>query len=111
MRMTAQHYQTSFRIDDDHPALPGHFPQRPVVPGVILLDRVAAALRQWRGHRIASLPQVKFLAPLLPAQDAELHLHDDGKSIRFVISHQAGIVASGIAQTVAIDPPPGAIAA
>jgi 3-hydroxyacyl-[acyl-carrier-protein] dehydratase len=101
--MTPQHYQTRFRIDNDHPALPGHFPQRPVIPGVVLLDRVAAALAQWRGQRIAALPQVKFLAPLLPEQDAELSLHDDGKSIRFDISHGTVSVASGIVHTVAIE--------
>ena len=30
----------SFRIAADHPSLPGHFPGRPVIPGVVLLDHV-----------------------------------------------------------------------
>lgn len=34
--------RTALRIGADHPCLPGHFPGRPVVPGVVLLDRVAA---------------------------------------------------------------------
>ena len=36
----------SFTIPADHPTLPGHFPGRPVVPGVVLLDEVMAACRR-----------------------------------------------------------------
>ena len=32
------------RIEADHPSLPGHFPGRPLVPGVMLLEQVALAL-------------------------------------------------------------------
>jgi len=84
-----------FRISAGHPALPGHFPGQPVVPGVVLLDRVAAALEQWRGSRVAWLPQVKFLQPLLPEQDAELILSEDGESIRFSILLGSAQVATG----------------
>jgi len=37
--------QTTLRIDPAHPALAGHFPGNPIVPGVVVLERVAAALR------------------------------------------------------------------
>jgi 3-hydroxymyristoyl/3-hydroxydecanoyl-(acyl carrier protein) dehydratase len=93
--MRAEEYRESFSIAAAHPALPGHFPGRPVVPGVVLLDRVAAALARWRGARLAGLPQVKFLRPLLPGQTAELWLGDDGKSIRFRIAHAQAVIASG----------------
>jgi 3-hydroxymyristoyl/3-hydroxydecanoyl-(acyl carrier protein) dehydratase len=85
----------------DHPALPGHFPGRPLVPGVVLLDRVAAAVERWRGQRVASLTQVKFLRPLLPGQAAELVLDADGKSIRFSICSGAATIASGIVEAQA----------
>ena len=78
-----------------HPALPGHFPGRPLVPGVVLLDHVAAALQRWRGLRVAGLAQVKFLRPLLPEQTAELVLTDDGKALRFSIAHAGAVIASG----------------
>ena len=96
-------FHARFRIGSDHPALPGHFPGNPVVPGVVLLDRVAAALESWRGARIVGLPQVKFLAPLLPEQDAEIVLHDAGESIRFSILHTGALIASGIANLASID--------
>jgi 3-hydroxymyristoyl/3-hydroxydecanoyl-(acyl carrier protein) dehydratase len=93
--MSAGEFRERFSIAAAHAALPGHFPGRPVVPGVVLLDRIAAALERWRGARITGLPQVKFLRPLLPDQAAEVVLEDDGKSIRFRIMHAQATIASG----------------
>jgi 3-hydroxymyristoyl/3-hydroxydecanoyl-(acyl carrier protein) dehydratase len=97
--MSDTQHRESLRIGADHPALPGHFPGSPVVPGVVLLDCVAAALQRWRGQRIAGLPKVKFLRPLLPDETAELVLSDDGKSIRFSIALGSAIIASGSIET------------
>src|SRR3546814_12694558 len=56
---------------DNHPAVPGHFPGRPIVPGVVILDRVLDAIEAAHGPLGAlRLPQVKFLRPLLPGQAA-----------------------------------------
>ncbi|MFN0304290.1 MAG: hypothetical protein ACKVQU_28480 [Burkholderiales bacterium] len=56
-------------IAHDHPALPGHFPGRPVVPGVLLLARVVAAYCDRHPDAIIdAVPQAKFHTPLLPAQ-------------------------------------------
>ncbi len=64
-----------FTIPHDHPSLPGHFPGRPVVPGVVLLDRVFAAIEAAHGPLGAvGLPQVKFLRPLLPGEAARVEL-------------------------------------
>lgn len=63
------------RIGAAHPSLPGHFPGNPLVPGVVLLDRVCEqALLLLGGGRVASLPMVKFLAPVRPEQDFEIVL-------------------------------------
>jgi 3-hydroxyacyl-[acyl-carrier-protein] dehydratase len=93
--VTEAPFRQRLRIGADHPALPGHFPGRPVVPGVVLLDRVAAAFEQWRGRPVASLPQVKFLQPLLPEQEAELVLTDAGAGVRFRIVRGETAIASG----------------
>lgn len=64
-----------FRIPADHPSLPGHFPGRPVVPGVVLLDRVLDAIERTHAPLAAlRLPQVKFVQPLLPEQPARIEL-------------------------------------
>lgn len=81
-------------IAGSHPALPGHFPGNPVVPGVVLLQRVAAALKQWRGEALTRL-DVKFLAPLLPDQEATIELREDAKGLRFVIRRDEAVIARG----------------
>lgn len=65
-----------FAIEADHPALPGHFPGHPVVPGVIVLDRVLAAIEAANGAALGALrlPQVKFVQPLLPGEEARIEI-------------------------------------
>lgn len=64
-----------FSIPHDHPALPGHFPGRPVVPGVVILDRVLDAIEAAHGPLgPLRLPQVKFVQPLLPGEVAQVAL-------------------------------------
>jgi 3-hydroxymyristoyl/3-hydroxydecanoyl-(acyl carrier protein) dehydratase len=63
----------SFVIDPGHPSLPGHFPGRPVVPGVVLLDEAfALILDRMPGARIAGLIATKFTASLVPGQVVEV---------------------------------------
>ncbi|MEI2432045.1 hypothetical protein RDV84_08515 [Lysobacter yananisis] len=65
----------NFVVAADHPCLPGHFPDRPLVPGVVVLERVLDALQAQHGVLPAlRLPQVKFLQPLLPGQTARVEL-------------------------------------
>jgi 3-hydroxyacyl-[acyl-carrier-protein] dehydratase len=56
-------------IPSAHPSLPGHFPNRAIVPGVVMLERVAAAVCATAGAaRVERFPTVKFLQVLLPDQ-------------------------------------------
>ena len=65
----------TFVVAHDHPCLPGHFPGRPIVPGVVLLDRVIAAIEAAHGGiGPLRLPQVKFLQPLLPGETARIDI-------------------------------------
>ncbi|WP_395679590.1 hydroxymyristoyl-ACP dehydratase [Dokdonella sp.] len=86
------------RIEVDHPSLPGHFPGNPVVPGVVLLDRVAQALARDAGGTIARIRVVKFHAPLLPCEDAELSIERDDQRARFRIERAGQPLLSGEAE-------------
>jgi 3-hydroxyacyl-[acyl-carrier-protein] dehydratase len=62
-------------ISADHPSLPGHFPGTPIVPGVVILDEILAALTEWRGDsHVTAIRAVKFLAPLKPQQPFTISL-------------------------------------
>ena len=83
------------RIDAHHPSLPGHFPGQPVVPGVVLLDRIAAALADAGMGRFKRIGAVKFLAPLLPEQDAELGATTAGARVSFRIERGGTPILKG----------------
>lgn len=60
-------FSSEHNIPSKHPSLDGHFPDNPIVPGVVLLEEVIAALHKWiPGSRIKGLTAVKFLRPLKP---------------------------------------------
>lgn len=57
----------------DHPAFAGHFPGRPILPGVVLLDRVILLAAGFLNVPAADirLASGKFLSPVAPGE--ELH--------------------------------------
>ena len=62
--------ERTLRISSDHPALPGHFPGHPIVPGVVVLDEVIETLKRRYGGGlvITGLPAVKLSSPLKPEE-------------------------------------------
>ena len=98
--MTAQasEFVETLCIDAAHPSLPGHFPGQPVVPGVVLLDRVAACVQRHVARDLHRLPAVKFLSPLLPGQVAQLQVAIEGHRARFRIVRDDALILSGEAE-------------
>jgi 3-hydroxyacyl-[acyl-carrier-protein] dehydratase len=88
-------HSEKFYIGADHPALPGHFPGNPIVPGVVLLDRVAAAVERIWAQRVCALAQVKFQRPLRPGQMVELSIERAGTGARFRFVDGTDVIASG----------------
>jgi 3-hydroxymyristoyl/3-hydroxydecanoyl-(acyl carrier protein) dehydratase len=88
----------------EHPSLPGHFPGAPIVPGVVILDEVLAALNEWRGgSRIAEIPAVKFLAPLKPEQPFMICLSvvdESGTEVDFTCRVDDRVIVQGQLQVV-----------
>lgn len=71
------------RVAAEHPALDGHFPGEPLVPGVLVLDRIAEALAAAHGLHVTALETVKFRAPLLPGETATVTCTRDGERLAF----------------------------
>lgn len=95
-------FEHPFCMGADHPSLPGHFPGHPLVPGVMLLEQVALALRAWRGQRLARVVDAKFVAPLLPAEAAVVRLTQAAaERIRFEIFRADTLLARGTIEAVA----------
>jgi 3-hydroxymyristoyl/3-hydroxydecanoyl-(acyl carrier protein) dehydratase len=89
----------TFIVDRDHPCLPGHFPGRPVVPGVVVLDHVLAAIERAHGPCAAlQFPQVKFVQPLSPGETATIVLEPlagDAPRWKFRVLRTEVLIASG----------------
>jgi 3-hydroxymyristoyl/3-hydroxydecanoyl-(acyl carrier protein) dehydratase len=93
-----------FRIPSDDPCLDGHFPGRPLVPGVVLLERVLAAVEAGHGPLgPLRLPQVKFLQPLLPDQEAEVVVSGAVPCWRFEVRGSTGVLVRGEVHATAAD--------
>jgi 3-hydroxyacyl-[acyl-carrier-protein] dehydratase len=66
-----------FVIPHGHPSLPGHFPGRPIVPGVVLLDyAMTVLLRDRPGVRLAGFDEVKFVSPVPPGAEISVTCGD-----------------------------------
>jgi len=99
--MSQPTFHREFQVPAGHPSLPGHFPGSPLVPGVMLLEQVALALRAWRGERLARVPEAKFVAPLLPGQSAHVTLTETQGRLRFEIRREDELLARGMIEGVA----------
>ena len=97
-------FEAELRVSAEHPAFPGHFPGHPLVPGVVLLERVAQALHAWRGQRLLRVLETKFMAPLLPDEAATLRLSDMSAAgagkVRFEIRRGEVLLARGVIEGV-----------
>lgn len=90
-----QVFTASRSLPAEHPALAGHFPGRPIVPGVVLLQWVEALLAENR-LAIQEIAVVKFHAPLLPADTVDIRVDVAiDRTTRFGITREGVVVAEG----------------
>jgi 3-hydroxyacyl-[acyl-carrier-protein] dehydratase len=90
-------------VPASHPALPGHFPGTPIVPGVVLLSELEHEISARLNAEVVEWLHVKFLSPLTPGQryTVETEYHPQANST-FRISREgtgATLVASGTLRT------------
>jgi 3-hydroxyacyl-[acyl-carrier-protein] dehydratase len=79
-------------IAPDHPALAGHFPGDPIVPGALLLDEALHSIDPQATHwRISS---VKFHRIVRPDETLQLQWHSEGGQLRLEIRIGEALVMS-----------------
>jgi 3-hydroxyacyl-[acyl-carrier-protein] dehydratase len=86
-------------IGAEHPALAGHFPGAPIVPGVLLLDEMLRAVEAQGGAAGAGwrIGTAKFLKPVRPGEMLTLqHEALPNGSVRFSVLRAGEPVAHGV---------------
>ena len=90
-------HSATLRVPAKHPALTGHFPGNPIVPGVVILDAVISAAEAWLGasFQVDGLSHAKFLAPLKPDEAARIELVLRGPLLEFAVRRGEATIAKG----------------
>jgi 3-hydroxymyristoyl/3-hydroxydecanoyl-(acyl carrier protein) dehydratase len=91
-------FERTLTIANDHPALAGHFPGHPVVPGVLVLDEVIETLRHHYGQGlvVTELPAVKLSSPLKPEEPLMITIEtEDSETAAFTCRVGGRVIASG----------------
>jgi len=88
-------------IAADHPALAGHFPGSPVVPGALLLDAVISAAETKGRCRVREVLRMKFHRPLGPDTAFSIRLRPlEGGRLEVACGVGAELLLSGLLRTV-----------
>ncbi|MBV6405346.1 MAG: hypothetical protein IT228_11875 [Flavobacteriales bacterium] len=90
-------WQARAVMNEQHPILQGHFPGRPVMPGVAMVQLAGALLSRGLGRpvHLRSSRVIKFLSPLEPSTGTVLDLTlrvtgEEGDSVTCDVSGSCG---------------------
>jgi 3-hydroxymyristoyl/3-hydroxydecanoyl-(acyl carrier protein) dehydratase len=89
---------THWTVPLDHPAFAGHFPDTPILPGVVLLDVALQIIADTSGIALdlCEISSVKFLSPASPGDELLIqHTVSASGTIRFDITAGLRKIASG----------------
>jgi 3-hydroxymyristoyl/3-hydroxydecanoyl-(acyl carrier protein) dehydratase len=86
---------TALYIPADHPAYAGHFPGRPILPGVVILDASLCAIAEHAGRTPARwrIEHAKFKSPVAPGEALTLEHEGAVGAFRMTVRAGARVVA------------------
>lgn len=91
--------EVTLYVPADHACFAGHFPGRPIVPGIALLHWVVTELARWQGRAldIAGIEALKFRRPVGPGETFTLALSraSASGSWAYEMRDDAGPISSG----------------
>lgn len=98
---SVESWATLIAVPHDHPSLPGHFPDGPIVPGVLLLDLILQQIQKHGPCRLRSIPSSKFLQPVLPGECLDVRVEVSATDVstrraRFAATRAGIAVLEGI---------------
>lgn len=83
-------FSETMLISKEHPALAGHFPDNPIVPAVVILDRL---IRLWQKKSHLSIKQInnaKFTRPLRAEVICTVQYSEKGQQkVEFLVLDEA----------------------
>ena len=91
--------ETTLKFSADEPFFKGHYPDFPVTPGVMLIDRAVTAAKNMLGRNfvLKGIRKVKFSNPVLPDEAVSLKVEPRGEGeISYCFSKEGMLCASGI---------------
>lgn len=94
--MSEQAYHHIWQVPVDHPAFAGHFPGRPIVPGVLILDQAVLCAQHMQPASDWQIVNSKFLRPVGPGAQLQFTLTPGGRGdLAFTVTADGDTVASG----------------
>jgi 3-hydroxymyristoyl/3-hydroxydecanoyl-(acyl carrier protein) dehydratase len=95
--VTAPGAEAGFTVPPAHPSLPGHFPGRPLVPAVVLIDLATEAARQaFALGPLIAITRGKFQAPVRPGEAVALRFTRRGDVTIGIAGLRDGVPAFSI---------------
>ena len=87
----------NFAISDEHPSITGHFPGNPVVPGVVIINKIIELIeRSMPGRQVVAIKFIKFIKPLKPGKEVKLSVGKKGLSdLDIVCEGEDGVLLKG----------------
>ncbi len=94
---SADRLQFELLYVSDSAYLAGHFPEYPIVPGVVILQALATLIRNYWGLHVDGIVRLKFSAETLPGhrQLVTLVRKEDSVSVEILLKHTGGKACQG----------------